>query len=487
MGGTVNDIGNSIQPTSDGGYILCGTTFSNSGDVSGNHGNSDVWVVKLDALGGIQWQRCLGGTQPDNGRAIVERAGGGYLVLGDTYSNNEDVSGNHGSSDIWLVRLAENGEVEWQRCYGGALLESAAGFKAITDGEVIIAGSSRSTDGDLTSNAGSTDNWIFKVDGDGDILWQYTYGGSASDDPVDVVLTADGGCVVIGVSSSNDGDVSGNHGGVYDAWVFKLDVAGGLEWQRACGGGETDLGRAIVQRSDGSYLALGSTDSNDGDLDLALGANDLWSFELSPTGQLVSSLSFGGSSNDNGAGLAMNPEGGAVFFGSSSSNDGDLTENQGSFDGWFLRAGMDGVPQWSISLGGSLSDSFTAGVRTADGGYVAIGQSNSNDGDLPGNNGAGDVWIVKLGPDPVGIQEGSRSLPLKLYPNPCHERLTVYSTQPLGATPQWSIVNVQGQLVDRGRLGGPLNVIDVSMIDPGTYNLILEHDAGSTSTSFVKE
>jgi hypothetical protein len=487
LGGSGNERGASIQQTSDGGYVLCGETFSNNGDVSGNHGNSDVWVVKLDVLGNIQWQRCLGGVQFDYGRAIHEHPDGGYVVLGNTNSNNGDVSGNHGSSDIWLVRLDEGGAITWQRCYGGSQTESAAALGPSLDGGFIIAGTSRSTDGDLNTNAGSTDFWIFKVDEQGGIIWQYTYGGSSSDEMFDLATTADGGCVVIGVSSSNDGDISGNHGGEYDAWVVKLDGSGALQWQRACGGSGSDFGLGISQRSDGAFVASARTNSTDGDITDPIGANDLWTFVLSPSGELVTSGSYGGSGDDSGSSLASLANDGVLFFGSSRSTDGDLSVNQGMVDGWFLRIDADGAVRWSLALGGSLSESFTSGIATLDGGYLATGQSTSTNGDLPGNNGGGDVWVVKLGPDAVGIREAATDLGLEVHPNPCLERLRVTSTCHESGPLMWTILDARGRVAAKGTMRGMTSDIDVAALRPGVYALALQCASGSASIPFVKE
>ncbi len=122
LGGISTDYAffDSIYQTADGGYIVFGSTYSNNGDVSGNHGGYDTWVVKLNAAGVIEWQKCLGGTSTDYGYSIQQTADGGYIVSGYTQSNNGDVSGNHGGGDIWVVKLNAEGSIEWQKCLGGS-------------------------------------------------------------------------------------------------------------------------------------------------------------------------------------------------------------------------------------------------------------------------------------------------------------------------------------------------------------------------------
>ena len=100
-----DDVAYSVAVTPDGGYIVAGYTESNSGDVSGNHGSIDFWVVKLDGEGNIVWQKCLGGSGDDYADSVAVMPDGGYIVAGYTESNNGDVSGNHGEDDFWIVKL----------------------------------------------------------------------------------------------------------------------------------------------------------------------------------------------------------------------------------------------------------------------------------------------------------------------------------------------------------------------------------------------
>jgi hypothetical protein len=440
LGGSSDEFGVSIEQTSDGGYIVCGTTRSNNGDVVGNHGNEDIWVVKLNASGSTEWQRCLGGTQPDNGIRALELPGEGYLVLGNVRSNDGDVSGNHGMIDFWLAKLAADGTLLSQRCYGGTLNDASGGIEPTPDGGFILVGGSRSVDGDLTANAGSTDYWVLKIDADFDIQWQRSYGGSSAESAVAVALTSDGGYMINGSSSSDDGDVSGAFG-LEDFWVVKLDELGNIQWQRPCGGSDLDLGSTITELSDGSFMAGGLTYSQNGDVGAPLGSADVWSIRLSALGQPVDERTYGGSDTDSGTDMITASDGALVYTGTSSSSDGDLTSNQGGTDAWLFRIDNTGDIEWSTTLGGSASDAFLAFKATDDLGYIAVGQSSSSDGDLPGNNGGGDVWVVKFGPDPVGVREASNSVRPHLHPNPCMDRLRVSSTCPPGGPTRWRIMD----------------------------------------------
>ena len=225
LGGSYFDEARSIQQTSDGGYIVAGNSYSNDGDVSGNHGEWDYWIVKLNDTGNIQWQKCLGGSEFDIAYAIQQTSDGGYIVAGMTESNDGDVSGNHGYDDYWVVKLDDTGNIQWQKSLGGSESEWAYSIQQTTDGGYIVAGWSYSNNGDVSENHGDDDYWVLKLDNTGNIQWQKSLGGSSVEWAHSTQQTSDGGYIVAGWSKSNDGDASGNHGET-DVWVVKLAGSG---------------------------------------------------------------------------------------------------------------------------------------------------------------------------------------------------------------------------------------------------------------------
>ena len=124
---------------------------SNDIDVIGNHGGADAWIVKLNSAGLIEWQRCIGGTGSDFGWYIQQTTDGGYVFAGSTDSNDGDVSGNHGSNDVWVVKLNAIGIIQWQKCLGGTGSEGAEGIEQTSDGGYIVIGNTTaSADGDVS-------------------------------------------------------------------------------------------------------------------------------------------------------------------------------------------------------------------------------------------------------------------------------------------------------------------------------------------------
>jgi PKD repeat protein len=221
LGGSASDFGSSIKQTSDGGYIVAGGTNSTDGNVTGNHGPQDAWVVKLDKSGDVVWQKCLGGSASESGSSIEQTSDGGYIVAGYSSSNDGNVTGNHGSQDAWVVKLDQSGDVVWQKCLGGSSIDYGSSIKQTPEGGYIVAGYSGSNDGNVTGNHGSRDSWVVKLDENGNVVWQKCLGGSSIDYGRSIERTSEGGYIVAGYSGSNDGNVTGNHG-KDDYWIVKL-------------------------------------------------------------------------------------------------------------------------------------------------------------------------------------------------------------------------------------------------------------------------
>jgi hypothetical protein len=281
LGGTNLDVAYSIQPTPDGGYIMAGETVSTNGNVIGNHGSNDVWVVKLSSTGNLQWQKTLGGTNADVAYSIQPTPDGGYIFAGFTGSTNGDVTGNHGGQDSWVVKLSSTGSLQWQKCLGGINYDRAQSIQPTPDGGYIVVGYTGSTNGDVTGNHGGSDTWVVKLSSTGSIQWQKALGGTGDDFAFSSQPTPDGGYIVAGVTQSNNGDVTGSHGSK-DAWVVKLSSTGSLQWQKCLGGTGYDEAQSIQPTPDGGYIVAVYTTSTDGDIIGNHGYYDAWVVKLGP-------------------------------------------------------------------------------------------------------------------------------------------------------------------------------------------------------------
>lgn len=350
-GSTQNDNGNSILPTPDGGYIFTGGIGAADGDATSTHGNEDLWVVKTDAAGNIQWQKAYGGSGGETGYTIIADGTDGYMVLGTTYSTNGDITSNHGDVDIWILHLDKNGNIAWQKTYGGSVGDGANDMKATADGGFIIAGNTFSSDGDLSSNNGIMDNWVIKINAQGKIQWQKSFGCDDNDFSNGIYPTKDGGCLLVGCTYDKKMDRFHGSG---DVLVAKLDNIGNVSWQKAYGGskaenvnnGGGDAGYDITEDANGNYVVLASTGSSDGDITMlhkdAFYPSDAWLFCIDPTGNLLWQKTYGGTGNDGRVRhLLPTKDGGFIATGSTSSADGDVTGlhklNDGFADMWVFK------------------------------------------------------------------------------------------------------------------------------------------------------
>ena len=355
----------------------------------------------------IDWEISLGGSTLDFGRSAITTSDGNYIIAGSTASSNGDVTNNHGGADFWLVKLSDTGTLLWEKTLGGSDSDKANKIIQTSDGGFMVVGESRSTDGDLTQNNGNFDWWVVKVDDSGNLQWQKSLGGSGWDTAYDVQQTNDGGYIVAGANNSNDGDVSGNQGGK-DFWVVKLDASGNVLWSKSLGGTTIDEAHSIRQTPDGGYIVAGNSSSNNGDVGANYGIADFWIVKLDASGTLQWEKNLGGSAYDQAYSIITTSDGGYLATGYSASNDNDVSGNHGEGDIWTVKLDNTGTIQWQKSLGGSLQDSANDVQQTTDGGYIIIGDSESTDGDITNNQGGNDVWILKL--TPAGSLEWQKNL-----------------------------------------------------------------------------
>jgi hypothetical protein len=196
LGGSNTDQAEAICALPDGGSLVAGNTRSTDGGVFGNHGGTDIWLVNLNSVGNVQWKKAYGGSGNDDVYSIQQTRDRGYAMAGKALSNNWDVSGNHGDYDAWVVKLDSIGAIQWQKCFGGTGWEEAKSIKPTNDGGYVFTGFATSVDGDLTQNKGSFDLWVVKLDSAGNIEWQRTYGGSGEDLGYSISPTVDGGYIL---------------------------------------------------------------------------------------------------------------------------------------------------------------------------------------------------------------------------------------------------------------------------------------------------
>ncbi|HWQ66085.1 MAG TPA: PEGA domain-containing protein [Methanospirillum sp.] len=429
-GGTNYDYANDIRQTSDGGYIVAGSSTSSDEDVKGTHGYYDFWVVRLDSVGKMAWQKCLGGSHGDEANSIQQTSDGGYIVAGSTDSFDGNVSGYHGpyvgKNDMWVVKLDPVGNIVWQKCLGGTGTEEAQSIQQTSDGGYIVTGWTTSNDGDVSGNhAGTYDYWVVKLNSVGTIVWQKCLGGTGTDEARSIQQTSDGGYIVAGYSDSRNGDLYGFHG-ADDYWVVKLSSVGTIEWQKCLGGSYYDKAYSIQQTSDGGYIVTGYTSSDNGDVAGRHNYSDYWVVKLNSVGTIVWQKCLGSNSSDDARSIQQTSDGGYIVAGTTVGNDGDVSGNHGKNDYWIVKLNAAGTIEWQKSLGGKSNEESMAIRQTREGGFIVAGYATDNGGDVNQAHGRSDYWIVKLkgtGPTPTPTPT----------PIPGYGSLSV-SSSPSGAT-----------------------------------------------------
>jgi len=396
LGGSGEDYAYSIQPADDGGYIVVGETSSTDGDITVSYGMRDVWVAKMDATGTKIWQKTIGGSMDDDVSCIERLSDGTFLLSGFTWSQDGDFSDNKNAYAIWNIQMDTSGKVLWKQLYPGRSASYAVDGKETPDGGMIMIGQSY-YDPASPDYHGGYDVLIVKSDQNGTIIWEKLLGGSGDDFGENILPVAGGGYIAIGCTYSNDGDVSGNHGS-YDAWLFRLDEAGTLLWQKCLGGSLHDEGTEIFVTPEGNYAVMGLTNSNDGDISGNHGGFDYWWATVSADGTLLSRKCFGGSDNDVAYDLEMTPDGNYVALGVSYSTDGEVRGNHGGGDYWVVLFNRAGKVLWQKSLGGSGQDVGQSIKPDLSGNnrFSLAGYSSSRDGEVTGNHGLSDFWVVQL-------------------------------------------------------------------------------------------
>lgn len=479
FGGALGDWGEVIRSTPDQGFVVAGYTLSNDGNVSGQHGNDDFWMAKLDSVGNLEWQKCLGGSSYDEPYALAVTADSGFVLAGFSASDDGDATGNHGSDDYWVVKVSRTGALEWQRQLGGTLVDDAFAIQQTVDGGYIVAGGAQSNDGDVTGNHGGYDCWLVKLDSAGNMLWQKAFGGTGDDIANSVQQTIDGGFILAGSTLSNNGDVSGNHG-YFDYWILKLSDSATIEWQKCLGGSGEDIGYSIVQTADSGYVVTGFTKSLNGDVSGFHGAGtvpDFWTVKLSNAGILQWQKCLGGTGDDKAYCVQNTVDGGNVVTGYTLSTNGDVAGHIGNKDFWVAKLSDSGNLQWQQCLGGTGVDWARSILEIADSSYVVAGFTSSVNGDVSGNHGSEDFWVAKFRFVPTAVS-AEQSDTWQLWPNPSDGRFVIgHSGTSIAAKIQ--IFNSFGHQVYQGSVGPEKSVLDLSRCPPGIYIAMVITEKGN--------
>lgn len=411
-GGLQDDIGNSVQQTVDGGYIITGWTLSFGA------GDYDIYLIKTDASGDTVWTRTFGGMSHDEGWWVQQTADKGYIITGLTDSYGA------GSYDVYLVKTDPEGDTLWTRSYGGASYDCGYSVRQTTDGGYIIAGLTESF------GAGDYDVYLIKTDENGDTMWTRTYGGTSEDYGRSVQPTVDGGYVVAGRTESFG---AGNG----DVYLIRTNANGDTLWIRTMGGTNPDEGYSVQQTADSGFIIVGYTES------FGAGGCDVYLIKTNANGDTTWTRTYGGTLDDWGHSVQQTTDGGYIIAG--------YTRSLGTGnDVYLIRTDAYGDTLWTRTFGDTAWYEGYSVQQTRDDGYVVAGWTDSS------GVGGWDVYLIKtdsLGN--VGVAEPRtnptrpRGLTLSCEPNPCRSSTVLHLTaEPLDhSTAALRIYDSQGRLV----------------------------------------
>ena len=349
FGGTLVDVGRSVQQTSDGGYIIAGYTSSYSA------GYSDVYLIKTDSSGNQQWSRNFGGIHTERGYSVDVTSDSGYIIAGYTSSYGA------GYSDFYSIKTDAAGNQQWSQTYGGNGTDDCNSVQQTSDGGYIVAGYTSSY------GAGNYDIYSIKTDSAGNQQWSRTFGGSDDDRGYGIQQTSDGGYIIAGYTSSYGA-------GYKDVLLIKYDAAGNQQWSQTYGGNTDDMGYCVQQTGDGGYIITGSTGS------YGAGGLDVYLIKTDTVGNQQWSRTFGGSDWDEGNSVQQTDDDGYIITGYSKSF-GAVYQ-----DVYIIKTDAAGNQQWSQTFGGGNDDVGYSVQQTSDSGYIIVGACA----------GGWDVYLIRL-------------------------------------------------------------------------------------------
>lgn len=472
-GGSAHEWPGSIASTPDSGLVMCGWSTSTDGDVSGeNHGEGDVWWVKLDSQLEMQYQRLIGGSDNETSTAVIPVADGGYVITGETWSPDGDVTGHHAFVDLLAVYLNSDGDLRWCKALGGSDWDHGFDVVEMENGDLLFCGDTRSDNGDVSGNHGERDGWWVRMDTAGNVVQQACVGGSEDDAFVSVCRTADGGYAFVGRCWSDTGDFAANHGH-YDMWVMRTDSDLQPQWHSLRGGTGWDEPFSIEATNDGGFLITGATLSSNGDVSGYHAGWDAWVAKLDGNGALEWQKAMGGSLEDRFVSAVEVPEGGFLVSGFTKSTDGDVTGKHGNSDAWLVYFDGLGNVVWNWCAGGTGADEGETVLEHADGSYYRLASTTSQegDGDVAGNHGLMDLWLTRLGNSTTGSND------------PAPIGFSIIADRTAGivrliADARWAgaeltLSDMTGRTLRKERLNGVDQMIPGLDLPNGTYQLTL--------------
>ncbi|WP_339611761.1 T9SS type A sorting domain-containing protein [uncultured Planktosalinus sp.] len=483
------------QPTADYGFILAGSS------ISGKSGNKlderisglDYWVWKMDEKGDMEWQKSFGGNGNDFLKSIQGTRDGGFILGGNStsmegFSKLED---SHGQEDLWIIKLNAKGDEEWQRSFGGTGKEIIHEIKQTKDGGYIIGAttSSRPSGDKVSTHFGNLDYWIVKLDSEGMVEWERTYGGIYKDELQSISQTEDEGYIVGGYSNS---PISGNKNeegfGNGDYWILKLDKRGNQQWQRTIGGEQDDQLNTILPSIEGGYLLGGhsSSGATGRKSEPSKNGSDFWVLKLDDRGEIEWQQIYDFGETDLLTSLIENKDGTILIGGYAKTETRGLSKGnpKGINDYIALKINNEGEELWRQTVGSNGEDVLSKLLETRDGGYVLAGTSRSEiSRDRNSRQGRSDFWVVKL--KDKDKEDKERFPGLEAIPNPTDRFSNVIVNHEFDEGTAY-VYDIAGRQLQQFKVKSNTIPVDLAGLPLGIYLVTVATDVQTQSVKILK-
>lgn len=412
-GGANVDAGTAMCTTSDGGLVIVGSSESVSAHVQADNGLRDLWILRVNADGNVLWHRTYGGSGSETSQAVGVAENGDIYVVGTTDSNDGDFGPALGTDDLVFLRLSDDGELQAQSRWGGPQVATATDLLVLPNGDCIVVGAKVFSN----NNPPHVDAVLIRLNEMGEVILEETYGGTGYDVALAITTGPAGKLVVVGETRSNDGDVALNMG-MGDGWMLSVTPNGELIDERTFGGEYNDQLSDVTMTSDGGMIVTGYY-SYPMLISGSMQASTLVVAEkLNANGDTEWIKEYGGTNGDYGRLVQEHPSGGYLLYASAYSNDGDAPPSVMQADTWLLRLDADGELLWHRPFGGPWSFDSASGLLTTDeGGAFLLAIVETDNSDMTTYLGGLDTWLIRLGPEVVGVDEHGSSL-ASMTPDP---------------------------------------------------------------------
>lgn len=440
--------------------------------------NHDILLSKVNPNGVNIWDKKIGGSGDDVATALLIDANGDLLVLASSTSSGSFLPGAKGYQDIVLMKYNTDGFQLSIHNYGGSFIDIPSSFIINQAGNLVISGSSRSINGDLTNNNGQYDMWMFELDQNNTIIWEKSFGGNDEDINTKLTQLGNGEYLLVGQSTSYDGAFADNLGDL-DVLAIKTDVNGNQIWQKSFGGAYSDEAADVLEISSGHIVIASSTFSASYDVSKNYGGSDIWVFEINGDGDMIWEQSYGSIGNETAAAL-MPSANGFLLLGTSNSVTLDNSQNHGAQDLWLYEIDADSKEVIGQALYGSSGfDSGKAMLQQKDGSIILGGSTTSNDGLVQENSGKKDGWLLKL--SETSMQATQETM---VHPNPS---TGLFYLNQLPANSSIKVVDQTGQVVMAKQENTLFSaVMDLSSLPNGVYLFQIESSERSEVKRVIK-